>query len=104
MLDASFDTPVYRAYLEQLMAEMGDPSDRVERMMIEQLAMTHFRLGDLAGHAAHAKGNELIKIANAATARFLGEFRKTVLALQAYRARDKTRRKPGRKANKAKGA
>jgi hypothetical protein len=104
MLDGSFDTPAYRLFLEQLMTEMGDPSDRVERMMIEQLAMTHLRLGDLAGHAAHAKGNELIKIANAATARFLGEFRKTALALKTYRTRDKTTRNAVRKVRKAKTA
>ena len=87
------------------MADMGNPSDRIERMMIEQLALTHLRLGDLAGHAAHAKGNELIKIANAATARFTSEFRKTALALSAYRTSPRQLKKPSarRKGSKASG-
>ena len=104
-LDDSFDTSVFQSYLEQMQIEAGDASDPIERMMIEQLAMAHLRIGDLHLHAAHATGSELIKILNAATMRALSEFRKTALALAAYRERGKQSPKnPGTASKKPKAS
>jgi hypothetical protein len=56
-------------------------------MLLEQLALAHFRVGQLHAAAGGAQGAEAAKALNAAAARLLGEFRRTALALRAYRTR-----------------
>jgi hypothetical protein len=100
-LDKSFDPAAFHAYLDQLMIDTGSPTDPVERILIEQIAMAHLRVGDLSVLASGARGDEPIKILNSATARLIGEVRKTALALAAYRERKqpakKQPRSPGKK-------
>ena len=90
----SIDANAFRAFLEQLFRESGSPTDPVERMLLEQIALAHFRLGELYVTAAGAAGNEAIKIMNAATARLLSEFRRTALAVSSYRAKEQQRKLP----------
>ncbi len=84
-LDNFFETASYKLHLEQILEEAGNPTDPVERMMIEQLALAHLRIAQLHVGAGQAKATEAIKVYNAATARLWGEFRRTALALRAYR-------------------
>jgi len=80
-----FDGRTYKAYLDRLLTDSGNPRDPIARMMIEQLAMAHFRVGQLHVRAASAEGIEALKILTTATARLLGEFRRTALALATIR-------------------
>jgi hypothetical protein len=86
-LEKLFDPEAYRLYLQQLIKDAGSPSDPIEKMLLEQLALAHFRIADLQAHGGVAKGLEAIKLLNTMAARMLGEFRRTALALQAYRSR-----------------
>jgi len=82
-----FDSAAYKVYLERLVADAGNPTDPVEIMLLEQLALAHFRIGQLHVTASRAQGTEATKILSGATSRMLGEFRRTALALRAYRSR-----------------
>lgn len=84
-LDRFFDTSGFRVYLACVFEDLGDPADPIERMLIEQLCLAHFRTAQLHVGAGQAQGSEAVKIYNAVTARMLGEMRRTVLALKAYR-------------------
>src|SRR4051794_17121498 len=75
----------YRAYLDRLLADAGSPSDPIEIMLLEQLAIAHFRIAQLHGSAGQAQGIEAQKLLCAAAARLLGEFRRTALAIRVYR-------------------
>lgn len=76
----------YRAYLDRLLKDAGEPTDPIEVMMLEQLAMAHFRIAQLHGKAGQAQGIEAEKMLCSAAARLLGEFRRTALAIRIYRA------------------
>jgi hypothetical protein len=87
----------YRAYLDLLMKEAGNPTDPIEVMMLEQLVMAHLRIAQLHGSAGQAQGIEAVKILCSAAARLLGEFRRTALAIRAYREGvpgDRSQKKP----------
>ena len=84
-LDQYIDTAAYRTYLAGIMADLGDPRDPIERMLVEQICMAHFRTAQLHARAAGAEGVEAVKILNSVTARLLGEVRRTALALAVYR-------------------
>jgi hypothetical protein len=81
---SQFSAAGFKVHLERTLADLGNPTDPVERMMIEQLVLAHFRIAQLhvdAGYCKHAEG---MKLYTTATARLLGEFRRTALALRAY--------------------
>ena len=84
-LDKYFDTGAYRVYLAGVMHDLGDPKDPIERMLIEQLCLAHFRVAQLHGAAGQASGLEGTKLLNTVAARMLGEMRRTALSLKAYR-------------------
>jgi hypothetical protein len=84
-LDKYFDARAYRIYLANVMRDLGDPTDPVERMLIEQLCMAHFRVAQLHAAAGQANGLEATKLLNTVAARMLGELRRTALSLKAYR-------------------
>ncbi|VTT98779.1 unnamed protein product [Gemmataceae bacterium] len=84
-LDKFFDANAYRVYLAGVMRDLGDPKDPIERMLIEQLCLAHFRVGQLHGAAGQANGLEGTKLLNSVAARMLGEMRRTALSLKAYR-------------------
>jgi hypothetical protein len=87
-LGGMFDGSACRVFLERLLADAGNPADPVERMLLEQLALAHFRTAQLHVAAGQSKGAEAAKLLSAAAARLLGEFRRTALALRAYRGRE----------------
>jgi hypothetical protein len=84
-LDRYFDAAGYRAFLDKVRADAGNPTDPVEVMLLEQLVLAHFRSAQLQAQAGTAEGLEAVKIYNSAAARLLSEFRLTALSLAAYR-------------------
>lgn len=86
-LDGEIGPAGYRLFLDGLMRDAGDPTDPVEVMLLEQLALCHLRSMQLQGQAGGAKGLEAIELYNAAAARLTAEFRKTALALKEYRSK-----------------
>ena len=85
-LDNLFESKAYKVYLERLIEDAGSPTDPIERMLLEQLALAHFRIGQFHVNAGLAEGIEAVKIYNSVAARMLGEFRRTALALRVYQA------------------
>lgn len=75
----------FKLYRDRLLKQAGDPSDPVERMMIEQLALAHHRVAQLHVQAEQAKTTEEVKTYSAAAARLTGEFRRLALGLRQYR-------------------
>src|SRR4051794_23672514 len=51
-LEAAIPAQSYDIYLQSLMTEAGNPSDPIERMMIEQIAIAHHNIGRLHVRAA----------------------------------------------------
>lgn len=86
-LDGEIGPSGYRLFLDGLMRDAGDPTDPVEIMLLEQLALCHLRSMQLQGQAGGAKGLEAIELYNSAAARLTAEFRKTALALKEYRSK-----------------
>jgi hypothetical protein len=86
-MDRFFESAGYKLFLEQMLEDCGSPTDPVEQMLIQQLALCHFRVGQLHASAGEAKSSEAAKLYNSIAARLLGEFRRTALALCAYRTR-----------------
>jgi hypothetical protein len=84
-LDKFFDAGAFRVYLARVLADLGNPADPIERMLVEQLCMAHFRVAQLHAGAGQAVGLEATKLLNTVVARMLGEMRRTALSLKAYR-------------------
>ncbi len=84
-LDKYIDAGAYRVFLGNVMRDLGEPTDPIERMLVEQLCMAHFRVAQLHAGAGQASGLEATKLLNTVAARMLGEMRRTALSLKAYR-------------------
>jgi hypothetical protein len=80
------DEKAYRIYRDRLLADCGSPTDPIETMVIEQLALAHFNLGLLHCKAANAGHVAATAAYSSAAARIMAEFRRSSLGLQAYRA------------------
>ena len=95
-------TPLaYKKYRDQLVADCGGPSDPVEVMLIEQLALAHLNAGRLHFRAANAESLEGARVYGGLAVLLQGELRRTALALKAYRsqrqAAGRRRRGPARR-------
>lgn len=73
-------------YMQQLMEDAGQPSDPVVRIMLEQLAMVHHKIGRLNRLSADATTLEEAKVYDAGSACLLGELRRLALAIKDYRS------------------
>jgi hypothetical protein len=80
------DEKAYRIYRDRLLADCGSPTDPIEAMVLEQLALAHFNLGLLHCKAANAGHVAATAAYSAAASRLMAEFRCSSLGLQAYRA------------------
>lgn len=80
-------------YLEHLVRESGNPTDPIERMMIEQIALAHFRIALLHSYAAGTADKDVVEVYTGSAVRLTGEFRRLVLALREYRDPAATTRK-----------
>jgi len=85
--DRLFRPEDYQVYLDGLLRDAGNPRDPIEVMLLQQLALVHFRIGQLHDRAGKAQGIEAVKMYNAAATRLMGEFRRTALAVRVFRGR-----------------
>ena len=86
-LDQYVEIHGYRHYLDGVIRDAGNPTDPVEIMLIEQMAVCHLRAAQLQGRAGEAHSLDAGAIYNTAAARLTAEFRKLALALKEYRRR-----------------
>ena len=84
-VENKIETSGCRVYLDDLVRESGNPSDPVEIMLLEQLAMCHQYSIQMQALSKKAEGIEAIELYLSGAARLSGEFRKTALALKEYR-------------------
>jgi hypothetical protein len=80
------DEVAYRVDRDRLLVDCGSPTDPIEVMIVEQLALAHFNFAFLQVKATNAPKVEAAGVYAGAAARLMGEFRRSALALQAYRA------------------
>ena len=59
----------FATYLETLLEEAGNPTDPIERMLVEQLAIAHHNIGRLYMKAAASESLEQAEVYNAAASR-----------------------------------
>jgi hypothetical protein len=85
VLGRGVSLPGCQLYLGDLMREAGSPADPVEQMLLEQLALAHHAIGQLHVRAGASQTAEAAEAYAGAAARLLAEFRRTSLALKAYR-------------------
>jgi hypothetical protein len=88
----AFDIQTFKAYLDSYIKDAGAPTDPVERMLLEQLVLAHFSIGRLHFRAGTRDGLEEVTACAVAAARLQAEFRRSALALQAYRERRRAAR------------
>lgn len=74
----------FKLYLDGLLRDTGNPADPIERMIVEQLALAHHRIGQLHVQTERAKTADEAKVYAAAAVRLTGEFRRLALALRQY--------------------
>jgi hypothetical protein len=79
------DFEAYRLYRDRLLSDAGSPTDPVEVMIIEQLGLAHFTMGLMTAKATNANNVNACGTYAVASARLMAEFRRSALALQAYR-------------------
>ncbi|MCY2987814.1 MAG: hypothetical protein NTY19_08125 [Planctomycetota bacterium] len=75
----------FRLYLDKLLVDAGRPTDPIELMMIEQIALAHFRIAELHVQVEQSRTAEEAKVYSTAAVRLTGEFRRLALALRQYR-------------------
>ena len=75
----------YGIYIEKLLTDAGDPTDPIERMMVEQIAMAHHSIGRLYVKAASSNDLERTKVLGEGATKMLAEFRRLAVALKKYR-------------------
>jgi hypothetical protein len=82
---AGLDMASCRIFRDQLVADYGHTSDPVAIMLLEQLALAHLNICQLCGKASSESSVQCATAYLAASTRLMGEFRRTALALPAYR-------------------
>lgn len=75
----------FKVYLDGLRKDAGNPTDPVEIMLVEQLALAHHRVAQLHVQAEQSKTIDEAKVFTVAAARLTGELRRLALALNQYR-------------------
>jgi len=85
-------TEAFKQYRKTLLEQAGSPTDPIEIMLIEQIALAHFHIGRLhLKSCSTAQAPLAIAYSDAAT-RLTAEFRRSALALEDYRAKQIARR------------
>ncbi|MGA2259309.1 MAG: hypothetical protein ABSG53_31940 [Thermoguttaceae bacterium] len=85
-------TAAFKIYRQKLLEQAGSPTDPIEVMLVEQIALAHFHIGRLhLRSCSTADGLLSVAFADAAT-RLSAEFRRSALALEDYRAKQIARR------------
>jgi hypothetical protein len=82
-----FNTEAARSFRDRILVQMGNPTDPVEVMAIEQLAANHVLALYLQGCAGlSADDATKTEVYVAAAARLIAEYRRMMLALRDYRS------------------
>ena len=77
----------FLVFRKLMLEEAGNPADPVERMLVEQLALAHFSIGQLRVRSCMTDSPKMsLAFCDSAT-RLLGEFRRCSLALEEYRTK-----------------
>jgi len=79
------DLAAYKKFRDKLLADCGGPTDPIEVMLVEQLALAHLNVGRLHYKSATAEGLEEAKVCGGLAVLLMAEFRRTALALRTYR-------------------
>jgi hypothetical protein len=82
----SLDIHIVRGYRDELLREMGDPADPLERMMIEQAAVAHVVSLQLLSFVASCKTPAETNLYAASAARLMAELRRMILGVREYRS------------------
>jgi hypothetical protein len=86
MVDDVIGEPVAaKIYLDRFLKDAGNPTDPVERALLEQFAITRLRLTKLTADASTVESLDGKKMLNAAATRLFGEFQKSALIIKQYR-------------------
>ena len=72
-------------YLDSFMGDQGNPTDRIERLIVEQVLLSHHAIGRLHSKAATAPTGEIAGTYLHAAAKLTHEFGKLVAVLRDYR-------------------
>ena len=95
-----YDGAVCKHYLDDFIRQSGNPTDRVERQLLEIIAISSLRVAQLHQQAAEAKSVDAIKVLTGAAARMTAEVRKLSESLASNRA-SQPKRKPRLRVAKA---
>jgi hypothetical protein len=80
------DSDTVRGYRDEMLREMGNPSDPLERMMIEQAAVAHVMVLQFHSFTALAKSSIAAGVYANAAAKLMAELRKMILGVREYRS------------------
>ena len=75
----------FKIYLDRLLKEAGNPTDPLERMLVEQIALAHQRVAQLHIQAAAASTADEVKQYMSVAIRLTGELRRLALGVKQYR-------------------
>jgi len=85
LLGEAIDVETWKIYVDNFLQELGSPADPIARLMIQQLVLASVALGRLHVRASTRVLPEEVAAYSAAIGRLMAEFRRTALALKAYR-------------------
>jgi hypothetical protein len=91
-LDDGINPHAFKVYRDRLLRDAGEPTDPIEVMLIEQIAMAHFHIGRLYMKSCATDNHKLSSAYGEAATRLLGEFRRCTLALEDFRAKQAARK------------
>jgi hypothetical protein len=77
----------FLVFRKLMLEEAGNPTDPIERMLIEQLALAHFSIGQLRIRSCTTDMPKMSLAFSDSATRLLGEFRRCSLALEEYRSK-----------------
>lgn len=81
----------FKVYLDRVLNQSGNPTDPIERMMVQQVALAHFRIAQLHARAAKAKTLDCATQCTVVAIRLAGEARRMALAIKQYRQPSSTK-------------
>ncbi len=91
-LSDSITPAAFKVYRDRLLQDAGNPTDPIEIMLIEQIAMAHFHIGRLHLRSCSTEHHKLATAYADAATRLLGEFRRCTLALEDFRSKQAARK------------
>jgi len=92
VLGAEYNPQAFVVFRNKLLERCGDPTDPIEIMLVEQLALAHFSIGRLQIKASVIDNTKLAIAFGDSATRLLGEFRRCTLALEDFRAKQAARK------------